>query len=644
MLHPPFELPNLVLDAVGAGTWDWNIETDSVVNSPGFAKIIGDFPTDGPRPRSMWRDRILEEDRKRVSDRLAAAVRTGSPYAETYRIQREDGAVRWVEDFGRVIETDKNGKALRMVGAIRDVSEEMAVKSELRESEQRFSEIVESLPGAVMRYNVDADGVSSYTYVSPRCADLFDIPTEDILEQPGIIRAMFSAEDLDVFHDHFVTRRDTPERFDRTITFTTRAGEPRSIHAISNPSARPDGSVMWTSILHDVTHQVALESELSRTKELMLHSQKLETIGQLSGGVAHDFNNLLSIILGNLELAIDEEPSETVTKQINDAMEAARRGSALIKGLLSFARKAPLKPQRVDLNEVIRGMDTLIRRTLRTNIGMEMSLMGGLWPVTVDKSSAESALLNLVINARDAMPNGGHLTIETTNMRLTEAYVEVRQETVMPGRYVMVAVTDTGTGISPELLQKVFEPFFSTKGVGKGSGLGLSSVLGFTKQSGGTTRIYSEPGVGTSVKMFFRAEDGIVERPLPTVESGTGNLQKILLVEDEDAVRRLYRAILEREGYRVLEAPSGDQGLKVFMSERPFDLILTDIVMPGKLMGTGMVREIRKLDSEVPAIFVSGYPTEAAIHGNGLKQDDTQLMKPITRKELLGTIRKVLDS
>ncbi|WP_102109881.1 hybrid sensor histidine kinase/response regulator [Oceaniglobus roseus] len=635
-------LPNLVLDAIGAGTWDWDIASDTVWNSKAYARILGIAEAEVHRPRHLWQDLLHEADRARVLAALEEAVRNGSPYSERYRIRRDDGSTVWLEDMGRLIESDGAAGAIRMVGAIRDVTEEMQVRSTLQESERRFTEIVESLPGGVVRYRVSPEGVSRYGYISPTCADLFGLTVEEIQADPFAIRSLFSPEDQAVFAEHFVTRRDNPHRFDRLITYVTRGGIRRHVHAVSTPARQEDGSTLWTSVLLDVTHQVELEHELTRSRELFLHSQKLDAVGQLSGGIAHDFNNLLSVIMGNLELIGEEGVSDTQNDYLSEATAAARRGSDLTRSLLSFARKAALKPQRLDLNDVLRNINPMLRRTLPATIDLEMALMGGLWAVEVDRGSAENAVLNLVINARDAMPKGGKLTIETANIRLTDDYVEQRHETVPPGRYVMVAVTDTGTGIPPGILEQVFEPFFTTKEVGRGTGLGLSSALGFSKQSGGTTRIYSEVGVGTSVKMYFRAVPDAADRPPLALQPGSGDLERILLVEDEDAVRRVLRSILEREGFRVLEAATGDEGLQLYLEARPVDLVLTDIVMPGKLMGTAMVKEMRKHDPDLRAIFISGYPNEAAIHGNGLQADDVQMMEPVARLDLLRAIRKVL--
>jgi signal transduction histidine kinase len=274
-------------------------------------------------------------------------------------------------------------------------------------------------------------------------------------------------------------------------------GRRKRIHILAAPQNHAQIPTTRTFLVLDITEQERIESELQRSREIILQAQKMEAIGNLSGGISHDFNNLLAVVLGNLELLRESSRPEHFGEYVEEAIGATLRGRELTRSLLSFARKAPLEPVVLDLNEVVRSMGSLVRRTLPENIGIEVALSGGLWKVRADRSSTESTILNLIINSRDAMLGGGRITVETANVRLSEEYVEVRDETIEPGRYVMIAVTDTGIGIPAGNVEKVFEPFFTTKPVGKGTRIGLSSVLGFARQSGGTVRIYSEVGVGS---------------------------------------------------------------------------------------------------------------------------------------------------
>jgi CheY-like chemotaxis protein len=316
--------------------------------------------------------------------------------------------------------------------------------------------------------------------------------------------------------------------------------------------------------------------------------------------------------------------------------------------MLSFARQAPLTPTNVDLNQLIRNMHKWILPTLPSIIDVRTSLHAGLLPIMVDVSSAENGLLNLILNARDVMADGGKLTIETTNIEIGEEHYDFRGEKITPGHYVMLAVSDTGEGIPPSNMVKIFEPFFTTKAVGSGSGLGLSMLEGFMKQSGGATSVYSEQGIGTTFKLYFPAStDAPDQSNLEETPKELNRMDKkstILLVEDNAEVLKAIRTTLLKSGYRVLSAASGDAAMKIFNDEPVIDLLLTDIVMPGKMQGTTLARALRDLRPNLPVIFMSGYAREATVHGNGLHPEDIRLMKPVRREELLSAISKALLS
>lgn len=419
------------------------------------------------------------------------------------------------------------------------------------------------------------------------------------------------------------------------------SGEIRSIRKIFSPIHRPgfpEGS--FEVVSQDVTEARQLHEQLFQT-------QKMEAIGKLTGGVAHDFNNLLAVVLGNLELLQDGVTESSQKGLIRNCIDATLRGSELTRNMLSFARRAPLQPTILDLNQLVRNMKNWTGRTLPSTIDVETSLLAGLWPTEVDAGSAESGLLNLMLNARDAMPDGGKLTIETSNVRIDEEYVVQRNEDTAPGRYVLLAVSDTGEGIPPENLTKIYEPFFTTKPVGSGTGLGLSMLEGFMKQSGGLIRVYSEPGVGTTFKLYFPVAGDATVRDrgavFPVPESGTARRGTILLVEDNSDVLTALRSTLVKAGYRVLDAASGDEARRVFEAERGIDMLLTDIVMPGELQGTTLAKSLRGMRPDLPVVFMSGYASEAAVHGNGLLPQDIRLMKPIRREDLLRAVDKALS-
>jgi signal transduction histidine kinase len=387
-------------------------------------------------------------------------------------------------------------------------------------------------------------------------------------------------------------------------------------------------------------------AEVRERTEQLHQSQKMEAVGQLTGGIAHDFNNLLSVMIGNLDLVQAQLSDRPEMKQtIEMALNAGLQGAELTKQLLAFSRKQQLRPQVIDLNKLVTRTSTLLRRTLGERVEIKTVSVDDLWRAEADSSQVESALINLSINARDAMPDGGQLVIETANKRLDSQYAAENAD-VAPGDYVMLAVTDTGTGIPPEVLPRVFEPFFTTKDVGKGTGLGLSMVYGFAKQSGGHLKIYSEVGHGTTVRLYLpraktvEREERISERP---AEGATPPSETILVVEDNAAVRATVILLLTTLKYQVLEAENGREALAILERGDRIDLLFTDIVMPGDMSGTDLAVKARALRPDLKVLFTSGF-TEASMRGGPtLSADDAILSKPYRRDELSAKIRDVLE-
>lgn len=422
-----------------------------------------------------------------------------------------------------------------------------------------------------------------------------------------------------------------------------------------------------TAEIEQLVIQIVDITERKLTNQRLHQAQKMEAIGQLTGGLAHDFNNLLTIIMGNLQLLEGKlSGDEKAVKRANEALDAARKGSDLTRQLLAFARKQDLEPQEVKVNDLVTGMEALISRTLGENVELKVDVTGGSPKVLIDPSQFESSILNLAINARDAMPNGGLLTIETQTVYLDHEYAEKHPE-VVPGHHVMVAISDTGVGMSPELLEKVFQPFFTTKETGKGTGLGLSMVYGFIKQSGGHISIYSEVGHGTSVKMYLprkiasgeifadtalKSSSGTEEAtPVAAVAPAEveaapkkPRLQKILVVEDQEAVRAVACGFLTDFGYDVVEAEDGFQALSKLQEDPDIDLMFSDIVMPGGMNGFDLAQAASGMRSDLKIVHTSGYPKGAMVH-----QDEPRfkqgfiIMKPYRREELQKIIRDAFE-
>jgi signal transduction histidine kinase/DNA-binding response OmpR family regulator len=385
----------------------------------------------------------------------------------------------------------------------------------------------------------------------------------------------------------------------------------------------------------------ALERE--KVEQTLRQSQKMEAVGKLTGGVAHDFNNLLQVIGGNLQLlAKDVAGSEKPAQRVRNALAGVSRGSKLAAQLLAFGRRQPLAPKVVNLGRFVRGLDDLLRRALGDGVEIETVISGGLWNTLVDPSQVENALLNLAINARDAMKGHGKLTIEAGNAALTDEYA-VNHGDVRPGQYVMLAVTDTGCGMTPDIIEQVFEPFFTTKPEGQGTGLGLSMVYGFVKQSGGHIKIYSEPEHGTTIRLYLprvqAVEDVVIE-----IDAGpiTGGTETVLVVEDDEEVRSTVVELLSDLGYRVLKARDAQSALAIVESGAAIDLLFTDVVMPGPLRSPELARQARIRLPDVAVLFTSGYTDNAIVHGGRLDQGIELLSKPYTREALARKIRHVL--
>ena len=379
-------------------------------------------------------------------------------------------------------------------------------------------------------------------------------------------------------------------------------------------------------------------------EQALRQSQKMEAVGQLTGGVAHDFNNLLTIIIGNLGIAKRGVVESRAERALNNALVGAERAAQLTQRLLAFSRRQPLNPRVLDVNKLIVSISDLLVRTLGENIELESIGAAGLWKVEADASELESTLLNLALNARDAMPEGGKLTIETSNAYLDEGYCQ-QHAGVAPGQYILIAVTDNGGGMSAETIDRAFEPFFTTKEAGKGTGLGLSQVYGFMKQSEGHVKIYSESGEGTTIKLYLPRRDGneAAHSADEPVGSERGRAETILIVEDDDGVRQYASEILRDLNYQIIEAKDSATALRLLDADKKFDLLLTDVVLPGK-NGRELATEVERRRPGTKVIFMTGYSRNAIVHHGRLDPGTALIQKPLIERVLAQKIRQILDS
>ncbi|WP_209425054.1 PAS domain S-box protein [Pararhodobacter sp. SW119] len=568
-------------------------------------------------------------------DRIRQALEKWRPVRAELINYTKAGEEFWLElDIAPI--ADGTGWYTHFVSVERDITERKRAEEELRLNQERFQLITKATNDVIWDWDLTTGaqwGNENLKKVlghdpmkSDRAIDTWQnrIHPEDREWVVASVKAFIAGSDTYWSGEYRYRHADGRDLtvFDRS--FVIRNTEGKAIRMIGS--------------LSDVTSQREMESRLRQ-------AQKLEAVGQLTGGVAHDFNNLLTVILGNAEMLAEKLGDQEDLRRLADmSAAAAERGAELTSRLLAFSRKQALQPRVLDVSSRVYGMEELLRRTLPESIDLRIARAAGLWQVAIDASQLESALLNLALNARDAMPDGGRLTIEMANAALDDDDVATEPD-LMPGQYVMIAVTDTGHGISPEALLRIFEPFFTTKKVGKGTGLGLSMVYGFVKQSNGHIRVYSEPREGTCVKLYFPRSYDVEAGQEADVRDDRiiGGTESILVVEDDRLVREHLVARLEGMGYRVTAAETGPQALDALKQTPDIDLLLTDIVLPGGMNGRVLADTARGERPDLKVLFTSGYSENAIVHHGRLDPGVELLGKPYRRDQLAAKVRKVLD-
>ena len=519
----------------------------------------------------------------------------------------------------------------RFVALFDNVTERKRAEEALRQSEERFRRSFSSSPVAM---TLSEAKTGLMIDVNERLAGMLGYAREELIGRSSLELGLWvdPAERARAVAD---VEASIPIR-EREIRLRTKTGEVRYVLDSIEP-LRFGLERVLLSAFQDVTERRLLEEQLRQ-------SQKMEAIGQLAGGIAHDFNNVLTAILGYGSLLATRLAGDASGREeVEEILQAAGRAAALTRQLLAFSRRQVLEPVVLGLNELIRNLEKMLGRVIGEHLSLDTRLDPSLGNVLADAGQIEQVIMNLVVNARDAMPQGGRLTIETANADLDEAYAQ-RHVPVRPGRYVMVAVSDTGVGIDAETQARIFEPFFTTKEKGKGTGLGLSTVYGIVKQSGGYIWVYSEPSKGTTFKVYLPR----VDEPLPRRSSRTwpavtaGGHETILVVEDESAIRSLTRQILEKYGYRVLDAPNGSEAEKLVAGHpEKIDVLLTDLVMP-EMPGTELAARLVAKRPGVRVVFMSGYTSDAVVRGGLIESGQAFLQKPFTPTSLARKIRDVL--
>ncbi|MBN2243570.1 MAG: PAS domain S-box protein [Acidobacteria bacterium] len=610
----------------------------AVYVSPAFDRLWGRPRQDVCRDPELLLETIHPDDRERVA--AAQATRdAGKPFDLEYRIRRPDGSVRYIWDRGFPV-LDESGQIDRYVSVAKDITERSLAVQALKESEERYRTAIEHCNDGVAIAKETTN-----LFVNQRYVDMFgyDKP-EDLVGKP--VSLTMNPEEFEKQKSIMLRRQKgdpVPSRYE--MQGIRKDGKPVDIE-ISATRTVYRGESVSLAYVRDITERKNAERENAKLQEQIRQSQKMEAIGVLAGGVAHDFNNLIMVINGYSDFLLNDlDPDDPRRKEVEQIKDAGQRAATLTAQLLAFSRKQMLSPKILDLNTTIEDMSKMLRRLIGEDIELVSITRTGLGMISADPGQIQQIIMNLVGNAREAMPRGGKITIETANVDLDENYTQ-KHAAVTSGPHVMLAISDNGTGMDEETQARVFEPFFSTKGPGKGTGLGLSTVYGIVKQSGGTIWLYSEPGKGTTFKIYFPRVLGAAEKYAGAVRTALEPMrtETVLVVEDEPAVRGLAVRILKKQGYKVLEASNGKDALAVAREcADKIDLVLTDVVMPG-MSGRELAAQMEILRPGIKSLYISGYTSNAIVHHDILDSNVSFLQKPFNAEALVRKVGEVIDS
>jgi PAS domain S-box-containing protein len=636
-------------EITGIGSWEIDVQRAHLVLSKQMYIIHGLAPDDDEEQLPLKDiEPLISANREKASSWFQQLLAGKKVEPLETPIRRHDGTTRIVNNEARPL-FDKTGKVTKISGTQRDVTDARQADRELRQSQLHLAlaQQVASIGSAAIDFRTGKWDWSDETYriygvERDRFAPSFEglgtlVHPEDrdeLLSKPALARMGITPPPM----EYRIKRPDGAERVLR-----------REAALVRDDSGEVLGIV---GTVQDVTDLRAAEREKTFLQAQLRQAQRLEAVGQITGGVAHDFNNLLTVILGNAEVIEKHLTENAALRELAELTRmAAERGAELTRQLLAFSRQQPLDPKSVDIDRLVSGMNKLLQRVLGERVNISTIYGSQLWSALIDASQLENALLNLSVNARDAMPEGGRLTIETKNVNLDKTYVSEElqlgaepTETVS-GQYVLISVSDTGTGMDEATRLKAFDPFFTTKDVGKGSGLGLSMVYGFVKQSKGHVRILSEPGRGTTIELYLpKVDEAAID--LESRNEGSpvlGGVEKILLVEDDELVRRQLTSHLRDLGYTVVSANDGVEALDLLRKPERFDMLFTDVVMPRGINGCELADEAAKLRPKLPVLFTSGYAESAVARRGRLDPGFNLLHKPYRRYELATKIRAILD-
>jgi len=614
------------------GSWNWEVSTGHVRWSDHLCRIHGIEPDQFDGTLEAAIRLIHPEDRHGVGQLIQNILAANDPERIDYRIVKPTtGEVRFLWGRGQTL-LDENGRLARVIGVVSDVTDRKLSDEALRKSEGLYRTLVETAHDMI--WSVDAQG--RWIFVNDAVKNIYGYDPAEMIGRPFM--DFETAEQAQKDLKAFARIKAGEAHFKYETEHLHKDGHPiwLSFNAIVMRDSQ--GTVLGTTgTARDITESKRLENQLRQV-------QKIDSIGRLAGGVAHDFNNLLGAILGYSELAQQQIPEESdAYRYLAGAIEAARRGGNLTQQLLAFARKKVVKPEVVDLNKIVAGMEPMLRRLVSEDLDFYFVPGSSLCRVKIDIGSLEQVIMNLTVNARDAMLQHGKLTLETTNVSIGEDYAAKNAE-VKPGQYVLLAVTDTGTGMTEKVRAQIFEPFFTTKPVGQGTGLGLAMCHGIVKQAGGHIEVYSEVGKGTTFKIYLPiVQENLNVSKVPAATPMKGGTETILFVEDEALVRDCAKRALSGLGYNVIEAANGQEALDLLsLLKGPIHLLITDVVMP-KMSGPELAKKIVERIPGIKILYSSGYTENAIVHGGILKESINFIQKPYLPSELTDRIRRILD-
>jgi PAS domain S-box-containing protein len=634
----------LAVHASSVGLWDWDLQKNQIAFSCEWKSQLGYQEHEIGNEVSEWESRIHPDDLAPTMAALNACLNsTNQEYEAEFRLRHKNASYRWIYARGEVLR-DASGKPVRMLGCHVEITKRKQAEEAQRRAEAYLAESQRlTQTGGWATYGTTRDVIYCSENLVRICG--FDpqqgTPT---LEQ---IWQRIHPDDRDRFKE--LSDRTYREKVDyeAEIRFVLPDGTVRHIHAIGHPVLNAKGEIAEIiGTVVDVTERKRAEEEQLKLRQQLHQAQKMEAIGQLAGGVAHDFNNILAIINGYSQMLLREcDLKEAQKSSVEEILAAGQRAAALTRQLLAFSRKLVLQPKVISLNSVVEGFDKMLRRLIGDEIEVRTVLEPNLDAVNADPNQMEQVLLNFCINARDAMPEGGRITIQTANVEMDEA-TAAQHVVLAPGRYVRLSVSDTGIGMDKETLARLFEPFFTTKGPEHGTGLGLATVYGIAKQSGGSVSAYSEPGQGATFSVYLPiATQQALSRELePMPREFTRGSETILLVEDAAPLRALYRKLIEDHGYTVLEAEDGERALQI--AERfqgSIALLLTDVSLP-KMKGAALAKILVQQRPAIKVLFMSGYADDVVAGPDQILQPGTNFLhKPFGAEALVTKMRELLD-